>query len=68
MKYKKIGLCHVLSWPKRRLESKFHDAGTFAGFEKRGHTDRQDSCFICIDFQKQKTTHNILYLLQNTTN
>ena len=22
------GLCHVLSWPKRRLELKFHDAGT----------------------------------------
>ena len=49
MKISKIGLRHVLSWPKLGLEPKFHDPGTFGGFGKRGHTDRQDSCFISID-------------------
>ena len=28
---KKIGLRHVLSWPKRDLEPKAHDAETFCG-------------------------------------
>ena len=41
IKISKIGLRHVLSWPKLGLESKFHDPGTFGGFGKRGQTDRQ---------------------------
>ena len=49
IKISKIGLRHVLSWPKLGLEPKFHDPGTFGGFGKRGQTDRQDSCFISID-------------------
>ena len=28
----KIGLRHVLSWPKLNLEPKFHDSGTFFTF------------------------------------
>ena len=35
MKNSKIGLRHVLSWPKLGLEPKFHDPGTFGGFGKR---------------------------------
>ena len=35
IKISKIGLCHVLSWPKLGLEPKFHDPGTFGGFGKR---------------------------------
>ena len=34
----KIGLRHVLSWPKLGLDPKFHDPGTFGGFGKRGKT------------------------------
>ena len=49
IKISKIGLRHVLSWPKLGLKPKFHDPGTFGGFGKRGHTNRQDSCFISID-------------------
>ena len=30
-----------LSWPKLGLEPKFHDPGTFGGFEKRGQTYTQ---------------------------
>ena len=30
----KIGLRHVLSWPKLGLEPKFHESGTFGGFGK----------------------------------
>ena len=41
LKTMKVGFRHVLSWSKRRLEPKCHDAGTFGGFGKRGHTDRQ---------------------------
>ena len=41
MKKEKIGLCHVLSWPKLGLEGKFHDPGTFGGFGKREQTHRQ---------------------------
>ena len=41
IKISKIGLRHVLSWPKLGLEPKFHDPWTFGGFGKRGHTDRQ---------------------------
>ena len=52
-KNSKIGLRHVRTRPKWRLEPKFHEAGTFGGWEKRGQTDtqtdRQDSCFISID-------------------
>ena len=53
MKNSKIGLRHVLSWPKVGLDPKFHDPGIFGGFGKRGqtdrHTHRQDSFFISID-------------------
>ena len=49
IKISKIGLRHVLSWPKLGLEPKFHESGTFGGFGKRGHTNPQDSCFISID-------------------
>ena len=34
IKISKIGLSHVLSWPKLGLEPKFHDPGTFGGFGK----------------------------------
>ena len=37
-KLSKIGLRHVLSWPKLGLEPKFQDAGTFSGFGIHGHT------------------------------
>ena len=35
IKISKIGIRHVLSWPKLGLEPKFHDPGTFGVFEKR---------------------------------
>ena len=34
-KISKIGLHHILSWPKLGLEPKFHDPETFGGFGKR---------------------------------
>ena len=40
MKISKIGLRHVLSWPKLGLEPKFHDPGFFGGFGKRGQTHK----------------------------
>ena len=51
IKISKIGLRHVLRWPKLGLEPTFHDPGTFGGFGKpeHTHTNRQDSCFIIID-------------------
>ena len=49
IKISKIGLRLALSWAKLGLEPKFHDPGTFGGFGKREHTNRQDSCFINID-------------------
>ena len=72
IKISKIGLRHVLSWSKLGLEPKFHDPGTFGGFGKRGHTDRQtdrqDSCFISIDYifvyRFQRTHTHVLYLIQ----
>ena len=39
IKISKIGLRHVLSWPKLGLEPKCHDPGTFGGFRKCGQTD-----------------------------
>ena len=36
----KIGLRHVLSWPKIGIEPKFHDAGTFGGFGKCEQTNK----------------------------
>ena len=54
MERKKIGLRHVLNWPKGRLEPKIHEAGTgtFGDFENleqtHRQTDPQDSCFISI--------------------
>ena len=54
----KIGLRCDLRWPKLDLEPKFHDPGTFGGFGKREHTDRQtdrqDSCFISIDWHVER--------------
>ena len=38
MKISKIGLRHVLSWPKLGLE---HDPVSFCGFGKRGQTNPQ---------------------------
>ena len=35
IKISKIGLRHVLSWPKLGLEPKFYESGTFCGFRKR---------------------------------
>merc|ERR1712244_105696 len=35
IKISKIGLRHVLSWPKLGLEPKFHESGTFGGLGKR---------------------------------
>ena len=35
IKISKIGLRHVLSWPKLGLEPKFHESGTFGGFGNR---------------------------------
>ena len=34
IKISKIGLRHVLSWPKLGLEPKFYESGTFSGFGK----------------------------------
>ena len=49
IKISKIGLRHVLSWPKLGLEPKSYESGTFGCFGKREHTATQDSCFISID-------------------
>ena len=40
IKILKIGLRHVLSWPKLGLEPKVHDPGTFGGFGKREQTNK----------------------------
>ena len=40
MKITKMGLRHVLSWPKLGLEPKFYEAWTFGGFGKREQTHR----------------------------
>ena len=41
MKISKIGLRHVLSWPKLGLGTKFHEPRTFGGFGKREQTHTQ---------------------------
>ena len=41
IKISKIGIRHVLSWPKLGLQPKLQDPGTFGGFGKRYHTDTQ---------------------------
>merc|ERR1711963_1372135 len=41
IKISKIGLRHVLSWPKLGLAPKFHESRTFGGFGKREQTYRQ---------------------------
>ena len=46
IKISKIGLRHVLSWPKLGLEPKFHDPGTFGGFGKR----EQNVILYLVDF------------------
>ena len=38
IKILKIGLRHVLSWPKLGLEPKFHESGTFGGFGQRAQS------------------------------
>ena len=48
IKILKIGLRHVLSWPKLSLEPKCHDPGTFGGFGKCEHINTQDSCFSIV--------------------
>ena len=40
MEISKIGLRHVLSWPKLGLEPKYHEPGTFGAFGKREQTHR----------------------------
>ena len=41
IKTSKVGLLHVLSWPKLGLEPKCHDPGTFGGFGKQiTHTQK----------------------------
>ena len=35
IKISKIGLRHVLSWPKLGLEPRFYESGTLSGFGKR---------------------------------
>ena len=67
IKVSKIGLRHVLSWPKLGMEPKFHEPGTFGGFGKREqtykHTDIQDSCFISIDIiNSDVLTYHIIKL------
>ena len=36
----KIGLRHVLSWPKIGIEPNIHDAGSFGGFGKCEETNK----------------------------
>ena len=38
IKVSKIGLRHVLSWPKLGIEPKCHETGTFGGFGKRAQS------------------------------
>ena len=37
IKNSKIKLRHVLSWTKREQDPKFHEGGTFGGFEKNNN-------------------------------
>ena len=57
MKNSKIGLRHVLSWPKVGLEPKFHESGTFGGLEKRGHTHRHTRFMFYKYRYKYRYTH-----------
>ena len=41
IKISKIGLRHVLSWPKLGLETKCHGPGTFGGFGKCEQRNKQ---------------------------
>ena len=41
IKISRIGLRYISSWLKLGMEAKFHEAGTFGGFEKREQSDRQ---------------------------
>ena len=61
MKNSKIGLRHVRTRPKWRLEPKFHEAGTFGGWEKRGQTDTHTRFMVykyIYDFNAQKDVKN----------
>ena len=55
IKISKIGLRHVLSWPKLGLEPKCHDPGTFGGFRKQ-ITHRQDSSTDDIKYKRVHKT------------
>ena len=46
IKISKIGLRHVLSWPKLGLEPKCHEPGTFGAFGKR----EQNVILYLVDF------------------
>ena len=46
IKISKIGLRHVLSWPKLGLEPNFHEPGTFGGFGKREQTHTLTTRFM----------------------
>ena len=46
IKISKIGIRHVLSWPKLGLEPKFHEVGTFGAFGKRGQTHKTDKIHV----------------------
>ena len=56
IKISRIGLCHVLSYPKLGLEPKFYEVGTFDGFGKRGQTHKPTRFM----FHKYTVIHVIL--------
>ena len=61
IKISKIGLRHVLSWPKIGLEPKYLESGTFGGWEKRGQTHRHTRFMFYkyrYDFNAQKDVKN----------
>ena len=59
IKMSKIGLRHVLSWPKLGLEPKCHDPVTFGGFRKCAQIYRK-VCFISIENQIRKKIQTVV--------
>ena len=57
IKILKIGLHHVLSWPKLGIETKFHETGTFGGFGKREQRDKHTR-FMFYKYRKSDVLHN----------
>ena len=57
IKISKIGLRHVLSWPKLDIEPQFHDPGTFDGFGKREQTDNIYKYIL--NFLNLKSVHSL---------